>query len=55
MLEDLCLSLHDNTDICVACDISLPNEFIKTQAACLWKKNMVDLHKRPTIFIIHKS
>ncbi|GAA4885686.1 SAM-dependent methyltransferase [Flaviramulus aquimarinus] len=55
MLEDLSLSLENNTDICVACDITLSTEFIKTQTANQWKKNMVDLHKRPTIFIIHKS
>ena len=55
MLEDLSHSLENNTDVCVACDITLPSEFIKTQTANQWKKNMVDLHKRPTIFIIHKS
>ncbi|WP_341214823.1 SAM-dependent methyltransferase [uncultured Wocania sp.] len=55
MIEDLSNLLENNTDVCVACDITLPSEFIKTQTANKWKKNMVDLHKRPTIFIIHKS
>ena len=55
MLEDLSQILENNTDVCVACDITLSTEFIKTQTANQWKKNMVDLHKRPTIFIIHKS
>ena len=55
MLEDLCAILEQNTEICVACDITLPTEFIKTQTANEWKKNKVDLHKRPTLFIIHKS
>lgn len=55
MLEDLCVVLDNNTQICVACDITLPSEFIKTQTANNWKKNIVDLHKRPTIFIIHKN
>ncbi|MGZ0014564.1 SAM-dependent methyltransferase [Yeosuana sp. AK3] len=55
MLEDLCNTLEPNTLICVACDITLSTEFIKTQTANAWKKNMVDLHKRPTIFIIHKN
>ena len=54
MLEDLCSILNNNTSICVACDITLPTEFIKTQTATEWKKNSVDLHKRPTLFIIHK-
>lgn len=55
MLEDIISSLGEHTNICVACDITLSTEFIKTQTANQWKKNMVDLHKRPTIFIIHKS
>jgi 16S rRNA (cytidine1402-2'-O)-methyltransferase len=55
MLEDLYSILEQNTKVCVACDITLPTEFIKTQSANAWKKNIVDLHKRPTIFIIHKS
>ncbi len=55
MLEDLCKVLTENTLVCVACDITLSSEFIKTQTANEWKKNSVDLHKRPTIFIIHKN
>lgn len=55
MLEDLSNFLDQNTQICVACDITLSTEFIKTQTTNQWKKNIVDLHKRPTIFIIHKS
>ncbi|AXO81781.1 SAM-dependent methyltransferase [Olleya aquimaris] len=53
-LEDLCNTLSDSTEICVACDITLPTELIKTKTASQWKKNSVDLHKRPTLFIIHK-
>lgn len=55
MIEDLASVLENNTDVCVACDITLTSEFIKTQTAKSWKKNKVDLHKRPTIFIIQKS
>ncbi|AUS03967.1 SAM-dependent methyltransferase [Pseudotamlana carrageenivorans] len=55
MIEDLANFLENNTQVCVACDITLPTEFIKTQPANAWKKNKVDLHKRPTLFIIHKT
>ncbi|WP_100615563.1 SAM-dependent methyltransferase [Confluentibacter citreus] len=54
MLEDICSILEKNTSICVACDITLPTEFIKTLSVNEWSKKKVDLHKRPTIFIIHK-
>lgn len=55
MLQDMCDSLEANTLVCVACDITLPTEYIKTLPISEWKKNIVDLHKRPTIFIIDKS
>jgi len=55
MLEEICSSLSPDTNICVATDITLPSEYIKTQTIREWKKTNVDLHKRPTIFIVHKS
>ena len=54
MLESLKNTLHPETNLCVACDITLPNEYIKTTAIRNWKKLKVDLNKRPTIFIIQK-
>ncbi|GAL65716.1 SAM-dependent methyltransferase [Jejuia pallidilutea] len=55
MLEDICATVSADTNVCVACDITLSTEFIKTLPAKVWAKKNVDLHKRPTIFIIHKS
>lgn len=55
MLEDLSNSLHPATRICVACDLTLPTEFIKTATASEWQKIKADLHKRPAIFIIQKD
>lgn len=54
MLENILLALNPSTYICVATDITLPTEFIKTMRVSEWKKTKVDLHNRPTIFIIHK-
>lgn len=53
MLEELIKSLAPSTRICVAADITLPTEYIKTKTAINWKNENVDLHKRPAIFIIH--
>ncbi|MEH6408158.1 MAG: SAM-dependent methyltransferase, partial [Leeuwenhoekiella sp.] len=44
MLEELCNSLDKHTQLCVACDISLPSEFIKTLSASEWKGKLPDLH-----------
>jgi 16S rRNA (cytidine1402-2'-O)-methyltransferase len=54
LLEDLLQTLHPETHLCIATDITLPTEYIKTKKIVAWKKETIDLHKRPTIFIIHK-
>jgi 16S rRNA (cytidine1402-2'-O)-methyltransferase len=54
LLEDLLQALQPNTHLCIATDITLPSEYIKTFRISEWKKIKVDLHNRPTIFIIHK-
>ncbi len=54
LLEDLLQTLQPNTHLCIATDITLPTEYIKTFRVADWKKIKVDLHNRPTIFIIHK-
>ncbi len=54
LLEDILQTLQPNTHLCIAADITLPTEYIKTLCVFDWKKTKVDLHNRPTIFIIHK-
>ena len=55
LLEDILQVLQPNTHLCIAADITLPTEYIKTLRVQDWKKTKVDLHNRPTIFIIHKT
>jgi 16S rRNA (cytidine1402-2'-O)-methyltransferase len=54
LMEDLLQTLQPNTHLCIAADITLPTEYIKTFRVNDWKKLKIDLHNRPTIFIIHK-
>ncbi|MCW4468431.1 SAM-dependent methyltransferase [Flavobacterium sp. MFBS3-15] len=53
-LEDIVNTLQPNTHLCIAADITLPTEYIKTKTIAQWKKEKADLHNRPCIFIIHK-
>lgn len=55
MLTDLLQTLHPETMLCVAADITLPTEYIRTMTAKEWKSQHTDLHRRPAIFIIHKK
>ena len=54
MFTDLKSVLSPGTLLCIAIDISLPKEFIKTYTIAHWKRQSTDLHKRPAIFIIQK-
>jgi 16S rRNA (cytidine1402-2'-O)-methyltransferase len=54
LLSDLYKTCSNNTLITIACNISTEQEYIKTLPAHQWKKNKVDLHKRPTIFLLQK-
>lgn len=54
LLEDVLQALQPNTHLCIATDITLPTEYIKTMRVADWKKTKIDLHNRPTIFIVHK-
>lgn len=53
-IEDLLQTLQPNTHLCIAADITLDTEYIKTMRIVEWKKQKIDLQNRPAIFIIHK-
>lgn len=55
LLKGLIQTLHPNTRLCIACDLTLDTEYIKTLPIKDWNKEKVDLHKRPCIFLFHKS
>lgn len=54
MLEALSTVLQPNTMICVACDLTLPTQYIRALSAARWQKERekVNLHKRNTVFLI---
>ncbi len=54
LLESFLSTLHPKTQICVACDITLATEYIKTAPVEVWKKTKEVLNKRPALFIIQK-
>ena len=54
MLEALSTVLQPNTMICVACDLTLPTQYIRSLSAAKWQKERekINLHKRNTVFLI---
>jgi 16S rRNA (cytidine1402-2'-O)-methyltransferase len=56
MLEALVASCQPGTLVCVATDLSLPSESVKTLTAAKWKAQLAagkgpDFHKKPTVFL----
>lgn len=54
VLGDILSSCDGATRLCIACDITLPTEFIQTKTIAAWKKQIPDINKRPAIFLIYK-
>lgn len=52
MLAALKQILSTETKVCVACDLTLPSQYIQSCSIRQWQHIKVDLHKRPAIFII---
>jgi 16S rRNA (cytidine1402-2'-O)-methyltransferase len=52
LMEALVNTLHKETKICIAADLTAPTEFIQTRKAVEWKNHLPELHKRPAIFLI---
>lgn len=54
MLEALSTVLQADTMVCVACDLTLPTQYIRTLPSGKWKteREKIDLHKRNTVFLI---
>ncbi|CAN7620672.1 SAM-dependent methyltransferase [Duganella sp. Dugasp56] len=53
MLEALVTACAPGTLVCVATDLSLPSETIRTMTAAQWKTAKApDFHKKPTVFLL---
>ena len=52
LFADMLQVLAPGTMICVAADITLPSQFIKTNSVAGWKKSGLSIGKRPCVFII---
>lgn len=43
------------TKLCIACNITLDNEYIVTKTIAEWRKTAIDINKKPAIFVIVAS
>jgi len=54
LLQNFIKSLRPTTDLCVACDLTLPTQWIQTETVEQWRERhaIPEIAKRPAIFII---
>jgi 16S rRNA (cytidine1402-2'-O)-methyltransferase len=52
MLETILHHCNPFTKLCIAAEITGANEYIKTKTIADWKKETIDLHKKPVIFLL---
>jgi 16S rRNA (cytidine1402-2'-O)-methyltransferase len=52
LLENLFKACKPSTRLCIAAELTGPNEFIKTKTIADWKKEKTDFHKKPVIFLL---
>ncbi|PIE99409.1 MAG: SAM-dependent methyltransferase [Paludibacter sp.] len=54
MLDDIIATCRPTTKLCIATDITLDTEFIKTKTVKEWKQQQPNLNKRPSIFLLYR-
>ena len=52
MLETILQTCNPSTQLCIAAELTSSNELIKTKTISDWKKETIDLHKKPVIFLL---
>lgn len=54
ILEDVLATAGEQTRLCIACDITGPQQSIRTMSIKEWKKTTVNIDKKPALFLLQK-
>ena len=52
LFEAIIQNCHTGTKLCVAMELTGPNEWIKTQSVANWKNSKPELHKKLVVFLL---
>ncbi|TKC05057.1 SAM-dependent methyltransferase [Pedobacter frigoris] len=55
LFEDILKNTAGQTLLCVACNLTGEEEFVKTMSIGQWRQERIDLHKKPTIFLMYRN
>lgn len=53
LLETILKTAQPNTQLCVAVNLTGPEEWVKTKTIAQWKQQPPDMHKQPAIFLLY--
>lgn len=51
LFDEVLRTCSPDTNLCIACDLTLPTQFIRTKKIAAWKNDTVDINKRYCIFL----
>jgi len=54
LMADILKVCHDETKLCIAANLTMKNEMIRTRSIAEWRSRVPELHKKPAIFILMK-
>ncbi|HLP21067.1 MAG TPA: SAM-dependent methyltransferase [Chitinophagales bacterium] len=52
LFDEIIKTCPEDIKLCVACDLTLPTQYIRTKKIAAWKNEKVDLHKRYCMFLL---
>lgn len=52
MISALLKNLQPQTDLCIAANITAPDQFIVTRSVAEWKKSKINIDRKPSVFLI---
>ena len=52
ILDSILTVCAPETRLCVACQIATPEQWIKSQSVSKWRKEKINLHKKPVVFLL---
>lgn len=55
LYEDILKNCAAQTLLSVACNLTSEDEFVKTMSIGQWRQERIDLHKKPTIFLLYRN
>ncbi|MCX6197712.1 MAG: SAM-dependent methyltransferase [Bacteroidetes bacterium] len=51
LFDEVLRACNPDTNLCIACDLTLPTQFIRTKKIAAWKNDKLDINKRYCIFL----